>query len=70
MARAGLRVSVRELARLTGVSGLTVTRFENGNASCPDETVLIFRRILEEMGAEFTQAPQGKLGVTIAKPTS
>ena len=59
MARAGVVMSVRELARLADVSGLTVTRFENGNADCPSEIVLRFRRILESRGARFLPGPGG-----------
>lgn len=59
MARAGLVMSVRELARLAEVSGLTVTRFENGNEACPAEMVLRFRRILESRGARFVPKPGG-----------
>jgi len=59
MARAGLVMSVRELARLAGVSGLTVTRFENGNVCCPLELVARFRRVLEAKGARFLSGEDG-----------
>lgn len=53
MARAGLGLSVRELAKQAKVSGLTVTRFENGNVSCPDEVLDALKQVLESNGAEF-----------------
>ena len=65
MARAGVEVSVRELAGLSEASGLTVTRFENGNGSCPAETVLRLKLVLESRGARFLSNPVG-LGVMIA----
>lgn len=53
MARAGIAMSVRELARLSEVSGLTVTRFENGNIDCPVDIVGRFKYVLEKHGARF-----------------
>lgn len=64
MARAGIVMSVRDLARLADVSGLAVTRFENGNTDCPDIIVRRFRRILESRGARFVSGPRGE-GVKI-----
>ena len=61
MARAGIVMSVRDLARLADVSGLAVTRFENGNTDCPE---IIVRRILESRGARFVSGPKGE-GVKI-----
>ena len=53
MARAGIAMSVRELARLAEVSGLTVTRFENGNMDCSADIVGRFKYVLEKRGARF-----------------
>lgn len=64
MARAGIVMSVRDLARLADVSGLAVTRFENGNTDCPEIIVRRFRRILESRGARFVSGPKGE-GVKI-----
>ncbi|MCK5750413.1 MAG: hypothetical protein KAH44_29620 [Oricola sp.] len=64
MARAGIVMSVRDLARLADVSGLAVTRFENGNTDCPETIVRRFRRILESRGARFVSGPKGE-GVKI-----
>lgn len=67
MARAGLSLSVRDLARLAQVSGLTVTRFENGSVSCPDEAIDALRRTLESGGAEFIDENGGGPGVRIGR---
>ena len=64
MARAGVVMSVRDLARLADVSGLSVTRFENGNTDCPEIIVRRFRRILESRGARFVSGPKDE-GVKI-----
>ncbi|QKV17240.1 transcriptional regulator [Oricola thermophila] len=59
MARAGVVMSVRELARLAEVSGLAVTRFENGNTDCPTEIVHRFKQVLEARGARFLPGGDG-----------
>lgn len=66
MARAGVVMSVRELARMADVSGLVVTRFENGNTDCPANVVGRFKHVLEERGAIFLN-DQGQSGVVIAE---
>jgi len=67
MARAGLGLSIREFARFAGVSGLNVTRFENGNTSCPEDVLRTFRHVLEGLGAKFTRDSDGNAGVFILK---
>ena len=67
MARAGLGLSVRELAKQAKVSGLTVTRFENGNVACPDEVVHALKQVLESSGAEFIRENGRGSGVRIRK---
>ena len=59
MARAGIVMSVRELARLADVSGLEVTRFENGNEGALPEIVRRFRLILESRGVRFLDGSEG-----------
>ncbi len=66
MARAGLGLSVREFAKLAGVSGLTVTRFENGNTSCPEDVVRTFRSVFEGLGVTFISDVSGQLGVCLS----
>jgi transcriptional regulator with XRE-family HTH domain len=53
MARAGLRLSVRALAKIAGVSAMTVTRLENGRSGGYAETLRKIREALEAAGAEF-----------------
>jgi DNA-binding transcriptional regulator YiaG len=64
MARAGVQMSVRELAHLAEVSGITVTRFENGDVTCPVETILGLMMVLEARGARFLSNSAG-IGVMI-----
>lgn len=52
MARAGLRISVRELADLAGVTANTVSRYENGKDAMAS-TVQSMKRALELAGAVF-----------------
>ena len=66
MARAGIVMSVRELARLADVSGLEVTRFENGNAGTLSAVVRRFRIILESRGVRFLDGADGG-GVEISE---
>ncbi len=52
MARAGLGITVRELAALTGTNKATIVRMEAGN-TVRDSTLAHVRQTLESMGAEF-----------------
>ena len=63
MARAGTRISVRELAKLAGVSAMTVTRLENGHSGGHAETMRKIQLAFEAKGVEFTNgdAPGVKL---------
>jgi transcriptional regulator with XRE-family HTH domain len=66
MARAGLKLRVRDLARSAGVSPNTVTRIEadlGGNAS----TLAAVRRALEEAGAVFLGDDQDGVGVRVPR---
>lgn len=62
MARVGLGIGIRDVARLAQVSPNTVARFESGATLLP-RTVETIQRALEEQGAEFTNgdAPGVKL---------
>jgi transcriptional regulator with XRE-family HTH domain len=53
MARAGLGISVRELAKTAKVSTNTITRLESGE-ELKERTVDAVRAALEALGAEFT----------------
>jgi len=63
MARAALEIGVRDLAKLAGVSAMTVTRFENGHSEGYPATLEKLRAALESAGVEFTNgnAPGVKL---------
>lgn len=52
MARAGLGLGVRDLAKLARVSPTTITRLERGKALLPD-TLADIREALEDAGAIF-----------------
>ena len=54
MGRAGVHISVRELAKLAGLSAMTVTRIENGHSGGYGETLRKIQIALESLGVEFT----------------
>lgn len=53
MARAALRLTVREIGAVAGVAANTVTRIEGG-APANRATLAALRRALEERGCEFS----------------
>jgi transcriptional regulator with XRE-family HTH domain len=63
MGRAGVHISVRELAKLAGLSAMTVTRIENGHSGGYGETLRKIQTALEALGVEFTngETPGAKL---------
>ena len=67
MARAALQMGVRELAANSGLSAMTVTRFENGHSSGAPETVKAIRFALEKAGVEFIAENGGGPGVRLRK---
>jgi transcriptional regulator with XRE-family HTH domain len=66
MARAALEIGVRDLAKLAGVSAMTVTRFENGHSEGYPATLEKLRAALESAGVEFTNGDAP--GVKLHKP--
>ncbi|HEX3674590.1 MAG TPA: helix-turn-helix domain-containing protein [Rhizomicrobium sp.] len=68
MARAGLGIGVRDVAKLARVSPSTVARFEAGEELLP-RTVETIQRALEGQGVEFTNGdPPGlKLRALVRK---
>ena len=58
MARAALKLGVRELAEMAKVSPATVVRFEASGAGVLDRTVDAIRAALEAAGVEFTNGDQ------------
>jgi transcriptional regulator with XRE-family HTH domain len=63
MARAALRLGVRDLAKLADLSPMTVTRLENGRSGGHAATIRKIQAALEAGGIEFTNgdAPGVKL---------
>ena len=57
MARAALRLSVRDVATMANVSTNTLTRLENGEELKP-RTLEAIRNALEKAGVEFTNGDQ------------
>jgi transcriptional regulator with XRE-family HTH domain len=57
MARAALRLGVRELAKIAKVAAGTVSRFEAGEELKP-RTVEAIQRTLEKAGVEFTNGDE------------
>ena len=55
MARAALRLGVRDLAGLSGVSAMTITRFENDQSRGYADTLEKLRHALEDAGVRFTE---------------
>lgn len=56
MARAGLGISVRELAELSGVAESTILRFESGKGGMQTGTLTRVREALEGEGIVFVEA--------------
>ena len=52
-ARATLRIGLRDLAVLAGISAMTISRFENGHSSVTPQAVGAIRTALEREGAEI-----------------
>jgi transcriptional regulator with XRE-family HTH domain len=67
MARAALQIGVRDLAKLAGVSAMTVTRFENGHSEGYAETLEKIRTALEAAGIIFVAENGEGPGVRLKK---
>ena len=70
MARAALRLGVRDLAALAKVSAMTITRFENGLSGGQGATLAKLRAALEGAGVAFVAENGGGAGVRLKKPTA
>ncbi len=66
MARAALKLSVRDVATMASVSTNTLTRLENGEELKP-RTLEAIRNALETAGVEFTNGDQP--GVRMKRPS-
>lgn len=72
MARAGLGLSITDLAKVASVGISTVARFESEKAVPIPSTVAAMRRALEDMGAIFLadgEMTAGGQGVRLREPT-
>jgi transcriptional regulator with XRE-family HTH domain len=67
MARAALEIGVRDLAKLAGVSAMTVTRFENGHSEGYPATLEKLRSALESAGVIFVDENGEGPGVRLRK---
>jgi transcriptional regulator with XRE-family HTH domain len=67
MARAALKLGVREVAELAEVAPMTISRIENGQSSGQGETLAKIRRALERAGVEFIAENGGGAGVRLRK---
>ncbi|MBF5094027.1 transcriptional regulator [Azospirillum sp. INR13] len=67
MARAALQIGVRDLAESSGVSAMTITRFETGKTKGYAETLEKLQRALEAAGVEFIPENGGGAGVRLRK---
>ncbi|GAA0204504.1 helix-turn-helix transcriptional regulator [Brevundimonas nasdae] len=56
MARAALKISVRELAKMTGVADSTILRFESGKGAILTTNMKRMQEALEAAGVTFVPA--------------
>lgn len=70
MARAALQLGVRDLAHSSGVSAMTITRFENGHTGGQAETLRKLQAALEAGGIAFIPENGGGAGVRLKKKDS
>lgn len=66
MARAALRLGVRELAELAGVSFTTVSRFETEKGGLQHSTAETLRKALEGEGIQFLDGGEMAIGPGVA----
>lgn len=70
MARAALQIGVRELAVLSGISAMTITRFENGHSKGYPDTWARLGETLTSAGLEFIEEDTKGAGVRFAAPST
>jgi DNA-binding transcriptional regulator YiaG len=68
-ARSALRMSISDLAILSGVSVPTIQRFEQADGMPPSRssTLNAVQKALESQGIEFIGAPEDRPGIRIGK---
>jgi transcriptional regulator with XRE-family HTH domain len=67
MARAALRWTVQDVAKLAGVSPTTVNQYEMGHTAPNASTLRVLRMTFEEAGIVFIDDGEGS-GVRLVKP--
>lgn len=67
MARAALRLNVRQLAVLSGVAANTIVRLEKGSEGLHPRSLEAIRAALEKAGVEFIPENGGGAGVRLKK---
>ena len=67
MARAALRIGVRELAELAGISYVSISRFETEKSGLQHSSAEAIRKALEVAGVEFIAENGGGAGVRLRK---
>ena len=65
MARAALQLSIRDLAKITGIAPRTISRFETGKSGGLAVTIEKLRTALEKAGVEFIPENGGGPGVRL-----
>jgi transcriptional regulator with XRE-family HTH domain len=70
MARNALRLGVRELAELAGVSFTTISRFETEKGGLQHSSAEAIRKALEALGVQFLDTGQVAAGPGVALPVS
>jgi transcriptional regulator with XRE-family HTH domain len=67
MARAALKLGVRELAEVAGVAPMTISRLENGQSGGHGDTLAKIQKALENSGILFIAENGAGPGVRLAK---
>ncbi|RFC68562.1 LacI family DNA-binding transcriptional regulator [Mesorhizobium denitrificans] len=70
MARAALKIGVRELAVMSNVTTATITRYENERGGMHADTRDRVQEALESAGVEFIAENGGGVGVRLRKSKS
>lgn len=70
MARAALKIGVRELAEAAGIAPMTVSRLENGQSGGHSDTLVKIQKALEIAGVIFVPENGAGPGVRLAKRTT
>ena len=68
MARAAVKLGVREVAGLAGVSPYTVSRFETEQGGIRLDTAEKLRSVLEQLGVHFTTDEIGRACICYQQP--